>query len=138
VAAAAAAAASRPDYDLISDNMTVWWPSDDMATDYPHTFVNFIAGGGFEVKAQNNPTDGPHACMNIWHKKRPPDGDCVFTFYFTLLDANTSAQAGPEGIFALFRVRQKGSDGFPADPNSWTPAQYRPVAPYPTPRPART
>jgi hypothetical protein len=57
------------DYDLISDNMTVWWPSDDMATDYPHTFVNFIAGGGFEVKAQNSPTDGSHACMNIWHKK---------------------------------------------------------------------
>jgi hypothetical protein len=46
-------------YALDASLMTVWWPSDNMAVDYPHTFLTWLPGGGFECKAQNNPTDTP-------------------------------------------------------------------------------
>jgi hypothetical protein len=114
-------------YALDQGLMTVWWPSDNMPVDYPHTYFRWLPGpgNGFECKAQNNPTDTPHACMNVWHKTAPPDGDCEFNFYATILDANLTADAGADGIFGLFRVRQKGLAAYGANPNLWAKASWR-------------
>jgi hypothetical protein len=120
-------------YALDQSLMTVWWPSDNMPTDYPHTFLTWLPTGGFECKAQNGPLDGNHACMNVWHKKAPPDGDCEFNFYVTVLDALTTADATPEGIFGLFRPRQKGLATYGADPNLWAKASWRTHPIYDTP-----
>jgi hypothetical protein len=122
-------------YALDRSLMTVWWPSDNMPADYPHTFLTWLPGfgNGFECKAQNGPSDGSHACMNVWHKAAPPDGDCEFNFYATMLDANLTADAGPDGIFGLFRVRQKGLATYGADPNLWAKASWRVHPTYATP-----
>ena len=102
-------------------NCTVWWPYADMPGNLPGSGVRWLAGGGFELTAVNNGVK--HACMNIWHRKHVPDGDCTFTFYATLLDALTSADATGEGHLRAVPGPPEGRRGLRRRPERLGPGQ---------------
>jgi hypothetical protein len=120
-------------YGLTQNNMTVHLPSDDMPTDYPHVALTWLAGGGFDLKANNAQSDPPygHACIYLWHKLAPPLGDVEFNFYATMVDNNPSLTT--DGVFSLFSPRARGIAAYGADPNGWAPDSWRTMTAYPTP-----
>jgi hypothetical protein len=118
-------------YGLTRNNMTVHMPSDDMPTDYPEVSLTWLAGGGFDLKANNSQDKTPHACIYVWHKLAPPLGDVEFNFYATMVDNNPSPTT--DGVFALFSPRARGLAAYGADPNGWAPASWRTHPNYDTP-----
>jgi hypothetical protein len=70
--------------------------------------------------------------MNVWHKKAPPDGDCEFNFYATILDANVNGGRGAGRHLRPVPARQKGLATYGADPNLWAKASWRTHPPYPS------
>jgi hypothetical protein len=133
MSATAAGGGGGPDgtYGLTRNNMTVHMPSDDMPTDYPEVSLAWLAGGGFDLKANNSQDKTPHACIYVWHKLAPPLGDVEFNFLATMVDNNPSPTT--DGVFALFSPRARGIAAYGADPNGWAPASWRTHPTYDTP-----